>query len=164
MLFVGFLRGPPTNLDTPPNISDIRSILIRPPDCQRSPMARWASASVILALDQTESSACYYGSRPRWDVLITGCFAHRTALRTITNRPALRLEGEPSVDSWPREEDWRSPQNQSSASSCSGREPTVIGPPGLARWIETDRFRPGSELVNRVRGGRVGYRAARLSS
>ena len=30
-VLVGFLRGPLTNLDTPPVASDIRSILVRPP-------------------------------------------------------------------------------------------------------------------------------------
>jgi hypothetical protein len=34
-VLVGFLRGLLTNLDTPPAASDIRSILVRPPNCQR---------------------------------------------------------------------------------------------------------------------------------
>jgi hypothetical protein len=35
-VLVGFLRGLLTNLDTPPVASHIRSILVRPPKCQRS--------------------------------------------------------------------------------------------------------------------------------
>ena len=46
-VLVGFLRGLLTNLDTPPAASDIRSILVRPPNCQRQ--------SLVSTLAQTLS-------------------------------------------------------------------------------------------------------------
>ena len=89
-VLVCFLRGPLTNLDTPPVTSDIRSILVRPPSFQCSNRLSKSSDDVIIHGSRPRSRHCVVELEPAWSRVGSGNVDVRGGSRPDGDRAGQR--------------------------------------------------------------------------